>query len=125
MSIYFNITKQVRLKSKLSTFASSFLLLSLCQIFLVVVSASPMLVFCTWAMEVTPTETNHNQTIHLTTTVGNAVLGGGGGGGINPIYYISKTVRALRLVNLAGRILQYGPLNLNLCFSALYFKIKR
>ena len=26
-------------------------------------------------------------------------------------YYISQVVRALRLVNLAGRILQYGPLN--------------
>ena len=33
-------------------------------------------------------------------------------------------VCALRLVNLEGRILQYGPLNLKLCFCALCFKIR-
>ena len=44
---------------------------------------------------------------------------------LRKIYYISEIVCALRLVNLAGRILQYGPLNLKLCFCALYFKIKR
>ena len=41
------------------------------------------------------------------------------------LYYISEIVRALRLVNLAGRILQYGTLNLKICCCALYFKIKR
>ena len=33
-------------------------------------------------------------------------------------YYISRLVRGLRLVNFAGRILQYGPPNLKL-FSAV------
>ena len=45
---------------------------------------------------------------------------------LKPNYYISEIVCALWLVNLAGRILQYGPQNLKLCFlRALYFKINR
>ena len=36
----------------------------------------------------------------------------------NHFYYISQLVRALLLVNFAGRTLLYGPLNLKISFSA-------
>ena len=39
-------------------------------------------------------------------------------------YYISEIVRTLQLVNLAGRILQYSPLNVKLCFLRALFQDK-
>jgi len=40
----------------------------------------------------------------------------------NPRYYISQLVRALWLVNLAGRILLYGPLKFKAVFVAKMFR---
>jgi len=42
---------------------------------------------------------------------------------INLLYYISQLIRALWLVNLAGRILLYGPLKFKAVFVAEMFVI--
>ena len=65
---YFILVLQSRTRKakQLVTFASSFLLLSLCRFFLGVVSASRVHVSCTWAREVAPTVTNHTTAIQST-----------------------------------------------------------